>query len=518
MTNRSNRDDEEKSFDSLIDDSEISPELRKELEEIISLEQELSDTDDASEAPVFEFDERNDHMEVWIVFKSELQAESLPDVEMVMEAFMEKGYDCNLEVEALQTAIDTVLMGKNRDFLVGLGTAPVHGKDGYLKWYVNEPESHAHHSDEEGHVDHRVRHYRVFVEKDEELVSVVPAKKGVDGLDVFGRKVASVAGKPIKFSVGNNIQYMPELGLALAAKNGVLTFEHSKLSIEEVLYIGGDVDKNVGMIDSEIDVWISGNVLNGFDILSKKSVFVQGNIEGANVTSEEGQIKVGGGIIGKKRANIKSAKGIICKYAQECHLISEGDIEVTDALLFCWVSGNERLIVSDGKHGVIMGGKIRIRKGIIANQIGSVNEPRTELKMGYDFSFEEELTKADLEFQALEDANEKLKTSIDEKLLDIEHLPKSGSLLHDFNRDLLALKKESLLLKIEMEKLKKYIVEMEKKALSDSESYIHIRKSIFPNTKIFMRGKMKSLESELTRMEITLNPKESTLDFRKGPK
>lgn len=499
--------------DLLASKEHLSPDLKKELEELIALEESLGSEDSPQLKSKYQFEPSEDGMELWLFLFPSTEGEPRLEVGDILELMLEEGYQCELLIDDIETHLN-----EKRDetvkILAGRGSHPKNGRDGYLEFHVEEPNQNFLKEDLQERIDYRTHFRFIDVRKDQELLTVHPPQKGIPGKDVFGKIIVAKEGVSVSAVGGKNIQHIRETGVMYAAVDGCFLRDNNTFRVEDVFVVNGDLDMHVGNIDTHSRVLIHGNVLPGFSVRSSSDIQIMGNVEASNIISERGWVKVEGGVLGKHSSRIKAPKGFSCKFAQQALISSEGVIEVEDSLMFCTISCGDRLIVQGGKHSVIIGGSIRIHRSIEAATIGAPSEPLTTLTMGFDFSYEDELHRLDIQKVELVKSLEML--SEQEKVCEREllKLAKGSPALFDLKNDLIHLKKESLLLKVSISDLDKNISDVEQKALIYDQAWVRAKKSVHGNTLIRMCRVSHKVENEVSDALFELDPKNDVITVK----
>ena len=79
------------------------------------------------------------------------------------------------------------------------------------------------------------------------------------------------------------------------------------------------------------------------------------------------------------------AKGnIVTTFVEQAALLAQGDVRIHGACLFCRLTCNGHLVLETEK-GSVMGGVVRAREGIAAQNLGSPGGARTLVSFGQDY-------------------------------------------------------------------------------------------------------------------------------------
>lgn len=376
--------------------------------------------------------------------------------------------------------------------LIAQATPPIIGEDAKLEYKFNiSPEIHLKEK-EDGKVDFRELGLINIVSAGQVLVVKKPATLGISGMTVTGKDIYVKNGLDIPLPVGKNTQ-ISEDGLKLLAKiDGQVVFSHNKVNVESVFEIRGDVDYSVGNVDFPGSVIISGSILDGFKVKSGGNIEVGGCIEKAYVYAE-GNIIVGGGIIGRDEGEVKSFKNIYANFIEHGNVEAGEDVIVNESIRHSKIDAKKRVIVQ-GRIGTITGGKIRAGEEINAKVIGSVSGTLTIVESG--------------SLPLLRDEVQKLKEELvsdEEKFKGVEEGIKYLLSLKEKMRDNFPEDKEKLLLQHIQAKntLKEKLYTMSM-ALPLLEAEIHqvkegricAYKVVYPGVKISIRAVQMEIETE----------------------
>jgi hypothetical protein len=289
--------------------------------------------------------------------------------------------------------------------LVASGEPPVHGRNGSVSFPVRSATGSRLRRREDGSVDYKEQDLFTTVEKGT-VVAVLtqPGRAVRDGRTVRGRAVQAKDGRDAALSAGNNtlVEEKGETARFIAAIDGRLFCDGKSVSVERVMVVEGDVGPKTGNVRFNGVVEITGDVLDGYQVHGKKGVTVRGNVGNARVVSE-GAVTVRGGVIGKGNGTVSAGSGIAVKFAENARMEARGDIVVHRAAMNCTIL-TEGKIVAVTEKGLLVGGELRARLGVVAKTLGNESEHRTEIFVGSDFFVERTLqeTKRRLERCAAE--------------------------------------------------------------------------------------------------------------------
>ncbi len=262
-------------------------------------------------------------------------------------------------------------------FVVATGEPADNGKDEEFVW---DPSFQKSAVDWQG--DDAVNYYNlnsiVTVDKDETIGTLSPLVEARSGVDVYGAPILPTK-TPCLMELDSTIRRGdddPRRILANVA--GRVAVDGFKLAIREVYMVSGDVDFSTGNIDSTTDVNIEGGVPDRFEVRSAKSITVRGVIEAAQVVAE-GDITVGGGIVGRNEGHVRAGGCLVAKFCSDADVESCGDLMITKQIMQSRVRIEHRLIAS---RAAIIGGYTYAGDEIDVGVLGSESNTPTRVFVG----------------------------------------------------------------------------------------------------------------------------------------
>ena len=140
--------------------------------------------------------------------------------------------------------------------------------------------------------------------------------------------------------------------------------------------VSGDVDYEVGSIDSPISVVVDGDVRSAFECKVRGEIKVGGAIEDA-IMSATGSIAAGG-ILQGSVGSIRCGGGLRARFIENARVSVRGDIVVDDVVGCQLVAGGR--VKHEGK-GTIIGGHVAA-VSVEAKVLGSRMDVRTVIQVG----------------------------------------------------------------------------------------------------------------------------------------
>lgn len=263
------------------------------------------------------------------------------------------------------------------DQVLAQGAHPVPGRDGWLEYLVATREETGT-EDECGRMDYRDRGVHPMVMPGQSIARHHPPTPGEDGVDLYGRTVPTRAGTDLRIRLGDNVALLEDGVTYQARAEGVAVMERDALSVTACLVVPGNVDLNSGNVHVEQgSIRVKGSVQAGFKVSAPEHVIVDGSVESASVTAG-GMVSVSGGILMPEGGRIEAGGEVVAGYAVNARIRAGGDVTVANEISNCVIRTRGKLTAMSGK-GIVQGGRVFARKGVLINEIGSELGVLTEI-------------------------------------------------------------------------------------------------------------------------------------------
>lgn len=291
------------------------------------------------------------------------------------------------------------------DFAVG--EKHVNGKDGFIDYYFNTDTKSVPKLLDDGTVDHKELKEIQKIRKGEILAKVTPPTEKHDGITVTGKKISGKPGYFPRLRGGKNVIVSDDGLIMFSNVDGVIDFENSKIGVKKVYEVSHDVGVSTGNISYDGKIIIRGNVEYGYSVSSNDDIEIYGLVEGAHITGNN--ISVHKGI--HNNSVIRATGEVRALYIENGDIIANGNI-YSDTMLHSKVKCKGAITVSN-KKGLIIGGSISARRGIVAKVIGSHIGSKTRLNLGIDDDLMGELKTINIRQKKIEEDIAKINKSID---------------------------------------------------------------------------------------------------------
>lgn len=263
------------------------------------------------------------------------------------------------------------------------GREPENGRDAVIDYKVSTSRKEAvPKSLESGQVDFRNLDLIETVAEGALLAVKIPATEGVPGYNLLGETLKARPGKERLLKMGRNVVISEDGMQAFAAIDGAVTFNGDRVEVTPVIEIRGDVDYSVGNLDFSGSIIVHGAVLSGFVVRGGGDVIINGTVEAATVEAG-GTLTIKGGVVGQDRAVLTAKGDVVARFLNETTVRAGGNVLTDGAILHCRVEAGGSVLAS-GKTGLISGGEIQARDGVLADVLGTSMGTRTEIVVGYD--------------------------------------------------------------------------------------------------------------------------------------
>ncbi len=305
-----------------------------------------------------------------------------------------------VNIIALKTKVQ---QGKN-DILVipktvvASGNPFIPGKDGYIEWIIDPEIKVSFEEDVKGNVNFKETNTIKSVKKGETIAIIHKERKGMLGINVFGKEVKPQTPHKVVLKAGKGVLVSDDKVVFMAEIDGMISYTKNLLSVMPLYEVNGNVDYSTGNISFDGTVSVKNDILAGFSVKAAQQIIVKGTIEACNIESEDSLV-VDGGIPGAGEANIKVGKDLITKYISEANITVGNNLivsnNITDATIKCFGS-----IIAPGC--TIAGGSLFANRGMVAKFLGSPMGIDTTIKIGESVVEYEKYNTLKTENEALE--------------------------------------------------------------------------------------------------------------------
>lgn len=267
----------------------------------------------------------------------------------------------------------------NTSVVIAQGKMVEDGADGYYEFEFETDIKAKPTVRPDGSVDYyNIKLYEKVSEGDK-LAQYYPPTKGVFGFDVKGKLLTPKPGKPKSSLRGKGFTVSEDGNTYYAAIDGKVEYCNYDLKVVNVLDISGDVDLNVGNIDFNGDVNITGNVITGVTIHAMGNIYIGGYVEGAVIKSNKDVI-LNKGVNANGIGKIEAKGTVSARFFENAIVYAEGDVNAGYILNSNILSLGK--IIVQGSRGTIHGGDVTAIMGIETSCVGNASYAPTNLRVG----------------------------------------------------------------------------------------------------------------------------------------
>ncbi len=298
-------------------------------------------------------------------------------------AYLKKeGITAGIIDERIREVIDFIDSGiYELDVRVAEGKKAADGVDGHYDYLVPIADDKAKPKiNEDGSVDYYNSLSLAMVNENQVFAEYHPATSGEFGYNIYGEMVKPKKGKNQSPLRGINFTSEEENGLVRyrASMSGRIHFNDSKVIIDAVYIVKGDLDIMEGNINFSGDVEVKGDVRSGLTIEAKGNVYVHGHM-GASKIIAGGNVVIKRGIQGKDRGRIEAGGDVTTSFVERCEIDAGGNV-VAESVLDANLFARGRIDVT-GKAGTVVGGTLTAAQGITVKQSGNETGTKTMLNL-----------------------------------------------------------------------------------------------------------------------------------------
>jgi uncharacterized protein len=371
----------------------------------------------------FEYDPSNDAMLQLSVTDGEMKAYLTatppgvggadPDYDTIINLLQSNDVVHGINEETVQAFADNP--SYREPLLVAEGTKAIDGKDARIAMNFETDSRNFKLKETDGRVDFKELNLVQNVVEGQVLARKVPADEGTNGSTVTGKYLPAKPGSDARIDVGKNVRLSEDGRTAYAEINGQVVMTGSKINVEPVYVVNGDVSLKTGNIMFLGTVLVKGSVEDGFDVKASGNIEVIGSVGKCNLDAD-GDIIVHQGVNGKSSGLVRAGGSIWSKFIENATAEAGDRVVVSDGIINAHVTA-QRKVICRGKRASIVGGVVRAAEEIDAKALGSVSGNETILEVGVDPKSKERLSE-------LEEEKAELTKQLEEVVLNMQTIEK----------------------------------------------------------------------------------------------
>ncbi len=327
----------------------------------------------------------------------------------------------------------------------------------------------------------------------------LPDSDQPDGVDVLGN-VIPVMGDALTLKLSEHLKVEEkELGIQkiVAEKSGELSLDPPLLSLRHQIQIK-NVDGRTGSVKFPGEVLVEGGVDQGLFVMAG-AIKVKGQVVGALLSSDS-NIQAAG-VKGEGKALLRAKQHIAVGFAEKTTFFAVGDLHVHKSLLFCRVMCNGK-IWQKTPGGTLVGGLIKVKSGLVTNNLGTPTGVPTTVSFGQDYLVEAQIT-----------AEVKETDKLRESIVKLDHLMTTLTSPADKDKLAQARKNKVLMLKL-LEKRNMKLINLRDKFDLHCPSEIIIHETLYPGVSIESHGRLYEVKEKKTCVKIVFNENTGHIEDR----
>ncbi|TVQ27097.1 MAG: DUF342 domain-containing protein [Spirochaetaceae bacterium] len=316
-------------------------------------------------------------------------------------------------------------------------------------------------------------------------------REGTDGMDIHGRTIPCASELVERLEAGEHTERVGDE--LLASIDGRCEIADGTFTVNPVLLVEGDVDYHTGHIDFPGDVYLNGQVHDGFRVHAAGSIFANTPLDASDIVAGA-DLTAGYGLMGRKNAVVKVAGILRAKYVENCLIEAGSDVLVDRGIVRAHIYTGGKVATS--QRGVILGGLIFAQNGVQTRQIGTATGPGISIHCGVNYLAEKKL---DILRSKAEDLTSKLLEV--RRMLAHTRSRELESMLHDLREELRETNEmsESLLFQID----------------SNEDVRIEVSGTVFPGATVEICHVSYTVDQELHGVAFFLDKSQGRISIEK---
>jgi uncharacterized protein (DUF342 family) len=276
--------------------------------------------------------------------------------------------------------------------VVAGGRPPQNGENGKIEFLFNTATSLIPKVNTDGSADYKSISIVISVPKGQELARLKPPTKGIPGKNILGEELPCKEGNQTMLPIGPNTEPHPTNDdVLIASVDGLVRYTGSYVEVCEGYVIKGDVDFSTGNVNYEKSVIIDGDIKAGFSVECGGDLQVSGIIEDCTL-SVGGNVLCKHGFVGQGKGIIEAKGDVNIGFLLNQTVRSRKSVNIAKEAINSTIYARQSITVH-GKPTSIAGGTLVAREMISVYCAGNQSGVRTNLEVGLDYTFVEELKK-----------------------------------------------------------------------------------------------------------------------------
>ena len=390
---------------------------------------------------------------------------------IVMAELLKKGINTGIDDLDIKDMVDGGVY--ETPICVARAIPPKRGENGSISFRYEKKRVPKPQHDEFGVADFRELNLIVPIHKGDIIADIKQPTPGEPGVNIFGRAIMPEPGKMPNITVGKNTLMTADGKYIVSACDGHIMYGTGCFNVEDTVTVKSDLDISVGNIDFFGDIYIKGNVMEGFSVKAGRSLKIEGTVFSADLTAG-GDITINGGAINSR---IKSDGNVKIGFCENTDIKADGSVESAQ-FAFCSVFCYGELIA---KTGVITGGTITCMKDVTAGVIGSEKYTATEINIGDGSVTCARKRAAEDELKTVVDIYEQASKNVD--FLKMRKKRQGGRLTDVQSKQMKTETQNKVFYSVKRKELEEYIAQLEADLKHRDDLCAKVTGTIFPGSK-----------------------------------
>ena len=386
---------------------------------------------------------------------------------IVMAELLKKGINTGIDYLDIKDMVDGGVY--ETPICVARAIPPKRGENGSISFRYEKKRVPKPQHDEFGVADFRELNLIVPIHKGDIIADIKQPTPGEPGVNIFGRAIMP------NITVGKNTLMTADGKYIVSACDGHIMYGTGCFNVEDTVTVKSDLDISVGNIDFFGDIYIKGNVMEGFSVKAGRSLQIEGTVFSADLAAG-GDITINGGAINSR---IKSDGNVKIGFCENTDIKADGNVESAQ-FAFCSVFCYGELIAK-GKTGVITGGTITCMKDVTAGVIGSEKYTATEINIGDGSVTCARKRAAEDELKTVVDIYEQASKNVD--FLKMRKKCQGGRLTDVQSKQMKTETQNKVFYSVKRKELEEYIAQLEADLKHRDDLCAKVTGTIFPGSK-----------------------------------
>jgi len=263
---------------------------------------------------------------------------------------------------------------------IALGTPPVHGRGGRVKYHFSKAPGKPFRELPYGRIDLKELNFIQYREAGAVLAELEDPVDPVDGMDVTGEIVKSRPADGDEQLIAGELTEIRD-GKIYALESGNVRLEKNSVIIEPVVTVN-NVDYETGNLTFQGSVIVRGHVADGFSIKASGDIQIGKSVGRVNLSAGR-NLLLQSGINGDKDGHLEVMGDLYARFIESCFVLVKGSAFVSGALLNSTVKISGDLLLEGGRCEIV-GGLTVVRGWVKCRKIGSLYEAKTNVVAGVE--------------------------------------------------------------------------------------------------------------------------------------